>query len=183
MSGLFFWVSPIGTGQTVSLSGDGGLTHLRPMTKQRKTLESRPGSLKGTMVSKLADHVDAALELYAHGHSFQQIVEQLKLPVTSMQLRTHLREVHVAAYEQALVHRAHEMIERNAEDAARASANGDSSGLKTAIETRFKLAAMYAPEEYGERKRIELTGADGGPMKVEGMSDEALAKIAAGASA
>ena len=148
------------------------------MTKQRKTLDARPGSMKHSVGSKIADKVDAVLELYSHGYSFQAIVQELNLPVTSIQLRTHIREQHVSAYEQALVHRAHEMIERNAEDAAKASANGDSSGLKTAIDTRFKLAAMYAPEEYGERKRVEITGANGGPLKMENMSDEALAKIA-----
>lgn len=125
-----------------------------------------------------AEAVEQALQLFAEGLSMAAIAQQLGLPLTSVQLRSYLKWHHTKSYEQALINRAHEMIERNAEDAARASSNGDSSGLRTAIETRFKLAALYAPDDYGDRKRVELTGKDGGAIKLEALSDDALARIA-----
>lgn len=44
---------------------------------------------------------------------------------------------------------------------------GDMLGhRKLQIETRLKLLAKWDPKRYGERLQTELTGADGGPVKV-----------------
>lgn len=139
----------------------------------------KPHGKWGSVDAAMAPHLDHILQLYIEGLSMRQIVEQLGLNITAASLRSYLAQTQAAAYQAAMVSRAHEMIERNAEDVARASANGDSSGLKTAIETRFKLAAMYAPDEFSEKRRVELTGANGGAIKLEALSDEALLKIAA----
>lgn len=139
----------------------------------------KPHGKWGKLDAVLRPKVDTLLEMYIDGMSFKQIVEQLQINASPASVRNYLFQQHGEAYDRAIVERAHEMVDRNAEDAARASANGDSSGLKTAIETRFKLAAMYAPDQYGEKRRVELTGKDGGAIRLEALSDEALLKIAA----
>lgn len=149
------------------------------MSETPKKFTGKPHGKWGKLDAALRPHVDAMLALYIEGMSMRQIVEQLQLNVTAASARNYLSLHHAEDYDRAMVERAHEMVERNAEDAAIASANGDSSGLKTAIETRFKLAALYAPDTYGDRKRVELTGKDGGSIKLEALSDDALLKIAA----
>jgi len=41
------------------------------------------------------------------------------------------------------------------------------SWLKNRFEGRLKLLAKWNPKKYGEKSSVELTGADGGPVKVE----------------
>lgn len=149
------------------------------MSETPKKFTGKPHGKWGKIDAVLRPHVEAMLALYIEGLSMRQIVEQLRLNVSAASARSYLSTQHAEEYDRAMVERAHEMVERNAEDAALASANGDSSGLKTAIETRFKLAALYAPDAYGDKKRVELTGKDGGSIKLEALSDDALLKIAA----
>lgn len=149
------------------------------MSETPKKFTGKPHGKWGKLDAALRPHVDAMLALYIEGMSMRQIVEQLRLNVSAASARAYLSNQHAEEYDRAMVERAHEMVERNAEDAALASANGDSSGLKTAIETRFKLAALYAPDAYGDKRRVELTGKDGGSIKLEALSDDALLKIAA----
>ena len=48
---------------------------------------------------------------------------------------------------------------------------------KLQIETRLKLLAKWCPKKYGDRTAMELTGADGGPVRIT--DTERAAKIAA----
>ena len=45
---------------------------------------------------------------------------------------------------------------------------------KTRIETRFRLLAKLLPKEYGEKVSTEITGANGGPVQMQSMTDEQL---------
>ncbi len=54
---------------------------------------------------------------------------------------------------------------------------------KLRVETRLKLLAKWDPKRYGDKTTTELTGADGGPIKVQSaaaLTDDQLAAIAAG---
>lgn len=51
---------------------------------------------------------------------------------------------------------------------------------KLQIETRLKLLAKWHPKKYGEKLTQELTGPNGGPIQITDMTDEELARIAAG---
>lgn len=55
---------------------------------------------------------------------------------------------------------------------------GDMLGhRKLQVETRLKLLAKWHPKKYGDRTAMELTGADGGPVRIT--DTERAAKIAA----
>lgn len=45
------------------------------------------------------------------------------------------------------------------------------------VETRLKLLAKWDPKRYGERRAVELTGADGGPVQID--STKRAARLAA----
>ncbi|WP_439684854.1 Bbp26 [Cupriavidus oxalaticus] len=51
---------------------------------------------------------------------------------------------------------------------------------KLRIETRLKLLAKWHPSVYGEKITQELTGKNGGPIQITDMTDDELARIAAG---
>lgn len=148
------------------------------MVNRMREHTGKPHSPWGKLHKIVEPHVETLLALYTEGLSMRQVAEQLGIGVSGVVLRDYMLRTHNEAFEAALINRAHEMVERNAEDASRASANGDSSGLKTAIDTRFKLAGLYAPDLYGDKRRLELTGKDGGSIRLEALTDDALAKIA-----
>lgn len=47
---------------------------------------------------------------------------------------------------------------------------------KLRAEMRLKLLAKWSPKKYGDKTDIALTGADGGPIKVESLTDEEMAR-------
>ena len=61
--------------------------------------------------------------------------------------------------------------------------SGDVQNRKLRVDTRKWLLSKLAPKKYGEKIQTELTGADGGPIKVAdatSMTDDQLAAIANG---
>ena len=61
--------------------------------------------------------------------------------------------------------------------------SGDVQNRKLRVDTRKWLLSKLAPKKYGEKVQTEITGADGGPIKVADattMTDDQLAAIAKG---
>jgi hypothetical protein len=52
-----------------------------------------------------------------------------------------------------------------------------------AIDVNLKVAAKLNAAAYGDKSKVELTGANGGPVKLLAMTDEQLLEIAAKAAA
>lgn len=138
----------------------------------------------GRVAATIEPHLDALIDLYVDGFSFRRAVEQLGIPVTAAQARSALMHHWPERWADAVAARAHELIERNGEHAISAAATGDASGLKAASEINFKLAAMYDPTRFGEKRTVELTGAGGGAIKTETMvtlsPDEAYKRMLGG---
>jgi hypothetical protein len=88
----------------------------------------------------------------------------------------------VERYDAALTERAHNLVEQAVAYGSTAAQIGDSAGLKVAIDVNMKVASKLAPNHYGEKTKMELTGKDGGPVKLLAMTDEQLLEIAAKAS-
>lgn len=121
----------------------------------------------GRVAATIEPHVEAILAMYVEGMSFRSAVEQLRLPVTGAQARNAIMLHHEERWREAVQARAHELIERNGEHAIAAAASGDSTGLKAASEINFKLAGLYDPARFGEKRTVELTGSGGGAIKTE----------------
>lgn len=156
------------------------------MSQPQQSVTLTPVTGWGRVSATIEPHVDAILALYVEGFSFRAIVEQLQLPLTGSQVRKALMRDHIERWDEAVVERAHELIERNGEHAASAASTGEASGFKAAAEINFKLAALYDSRRFGDKRTIELTGANGGALKVEAdiklSPDEAYKRMLRGES-
>jgi hypothetical protein len=124
---------------------------------------------------------DEIFDQFIAGKSLDAIAKDLPFKPTAWKLREVLmtEETTSETYANAKILRSHQLVEGNLELSNQAAAIGSESGLKVAIDTRFKLAAKLNPAEYGEKSKVEHTGANGGPIKLLAMTDEELLKIAA----
>lgn len=123
---------------------------------------------------------DEVFERYVEGESFAAIARSLDFTVTPMQLRDILMtsdETH-HSYRVANEHRSHHLIEQALDYSRDAAMSGEVSGLKVAIDTNIKIAGKLNPA-YNDKSAVELTGKDGGPLKVLALTDEQLLEIAA----
>jgi len=122
--------------------------------------------------------VDEVYDRYVAGESMQQIADSLKMR------GWYLRRVMLESDEtrerfaQARFDRAHNLVESALDYGRQAAAIGDAAGLRTAIDVNLKVAAKLHPTDYGDKSRLELTGKDGGPVKLLAMTDEQLLEIA-----
>lgn len=129
-------------------------------------------------VMKISDQI---FDRYIDGESFYQIAESLPFKCPSWKLRRILMEDEVTRdlYTSAAMNRAHNLVESAVDYGRQAAAIGDAAGLRTAIDVNLKVAAKMAPREYGDTKKVELTGQNGGPIKLVALTDEQLMEIAA----
>lgn len=132
-------------------------------------------------VMKIADQI---FDRYIDGESFYQIAQSLPFKCPSWKLRTILMEDEATRdlYENAALNRAHGLVESAVDYGRQAAAIGDAAGLRTAIDVNLKVASKMAPREYGDSKKVELTGANGGPIKMVALTDEQLMEIASRAA-
>lgn len=124
---------------------------------------------------------DEVFDRYVWGESFQAIAETLPFKVQGWKLREILmtEEDTRETYANANILRSHNLVDGTLDLGRLAAAIGSESGLKVAIDTRFKVAAKLNPAEYGEKSKVEHTGQNGGPIKLLALTDEELLKIAA----
>jgi hypothetical protein len=135
--------------------------------------------LKGQILS-VADEV---FDRYVEGESFHTIAASQPFAVHGWKLRQVLMEDQTTAdrYATSGIERSHFLVDQALDHAKSAAAIGDASGLKAAIDTNLKVAAKLNTF-YSDKSKVELTGHDGGPVKLLAMTDEQLLKIAAQAS-
>lgn len=127
-------------------------------------------------------HKDEIFEMFMDGHGFKTICERLDIKESPQYVRQTLQVYARKEYIPATLSRAHSMVEEALETARLGKSLGDAAGLRLTVDTLLKVAGKIAPGEYGEKSKVEHTGADGGPIKMlaANMSDEQLAKIASG---
>ena len=145
--------------------------HLAPKREQAKSQREQ--------VLAVADEI---FDRYVAGASYERIVAELKLPVKGWKLREILLKEEQTAeqFSRAGIVRSHYLVESALEYAAEAARMGTESGLKVAIDAHLKVAAKLNAE-YNDKASLELTGKDGGAIKIISMSDDDLLKIAASA--
>lgn len=128
--------------------------------------------------------LERLIDMYVDGMSIRQIIDELRIPLTQNNLRLTILYYWPEIWEAARVARSHELIERNAEYAINAAGTGEASGFKAAAEINFKLAAIYNADEFGEKKKVELTGKNGGPIETKAdltlTPDEAYKRLLGG---
>ena len=146
-----------------------GSPHVQP--------QRRAAALMKSQVLAAADEI---FHRYVNGESFLQISKSLPFEVPNWRMRTILMESEETRdlYANAAINRAHNLVEAAIDYGRQASEIGDAAGLRTAIDVNLKVAAKMAPREYGDIKKLELTGQNGGPIKMVALTDEQLMEIA-----
>lgn len=124
---------------------------------------------------------DEAFDRYVWGESLQAIADSLSFKIQGWKLRQILMDSDETRekYAMAGIERAHNLVDVALDYGRQAAAIGSESGLKTAIDTNLKVAAKLHAAAYGDKSKVELTGANGGPVKLLALTDEELMKIAA----
>jgi hypothetical protein len=127
---------------------------------------------------------DEFLELYMNGCSFAQAVELLDVKESPNYVRLVITKYCREEFVLAQRSRAHSLVEQAVDVARMAVKLGDSGGFRVATDAMFKAAGKLAPEEYGERSKMEVTGKNGGPIALAAgnLTDEQLAQIIANGS-
>ena len=124
---------------------------------------------------------DDVFDRYVWGESFQAIADTLPFAITGWRLRDILMNSPETAetYANIGIHRAHNLVDATIDYGRQAAAIGDAAGLRVAIDTNLKVASKLNVADYGDSKKVELSGAGGGPIKLLALTDEELLKIAA----
>ena len=124
---------------------------------------------------------DEVFDRYVLGESFQAIAQSLPCNIPGWKLRQILMDSTETQeqYAMAGIERAHNLVDSALEYGCKAALLGDAAGLRAAIDTNLKVAAKLHASAYGDKSKVELTGANGGPVKLLAMTDEELLKIAA----
>lgn len=130
---------------------------------------------------RVLDAADEIFDRYVLGESMNSIAQSLPFKVPDWKLRTILMESEETRdlYATADINRAHALVEQALDHGRLAAALGDAAGLRTSIDVNLKVAAKLAPRQYGDTSKVELTGKDGGPLKIVALTDEQLMEIAA----
>jgi len=128
---------------------------------------------------------DEVFDRYVWGESFQAIADSLDFKIAGWKLRQIVMDSEETSerYTMIGIERAHNLVDAALDYGRTAAAIGDSSGLKVAIDVNLKVAAKLNAAAYGDKSKVELTGANGGPVKLLAMTDEQLLEIAAKAAA
>lgn len=150
--------------------------HTVDRTEYQKIAEER-AAIKREVLAR----ADEIFERYMAGESMRQIAESMPFKVAGWRLRDILldnpdtRE----SYANIHIHRSHNLVDAAVDYAREAGMLGDAAGLRVAIDANLKVAAKINARDYGDKSKLELTGKDGGPMRIVALSDEQLMEIAA----
>jgi hypothetical protein len=118
---------------------------------------------------------------FAAGEALSSIARSLVPQIPDWRVRSLIMRNRDLAdrYDSALLERAHGLVESAVEYGRRSADIGDSAALKVAIDVNLKVASKIAPNVYGDKTNVELTGKNGAPVKIMTMTDEQLLEIAA----
>jgi hypothetical protein len=124
---------------------------------------------------------DQVFDRYVWGESLQVIADSLPFKVQGWKLRQILcdSEETREQYAMAGIERAHNLVDAALDYGREAAALKDAAGLRLAVDVNLKVASKLHAAAYGDKSKVELTGANGGPVKLLAMTDEELMKIAA----
>jgi hypothetical protein len=117
-------------------------------------------------VLELADEV---FDRYVWGESFQAIADSLPFKVPGWKLRQILMDSEETAEQYAMsgIERAHNLVDAALDYGRTAAALGDAAGLRTAIDTNLKVAAKLHASAYGDKTKVEHTGANGKAIEIK----------------
>lgn len=136
----------------------GTALHLDPKRVEAAKLKAQ--------VLEAAEHV---FDEYVFGKSFQQIADELPFEIQGWKLRQILMDSEETCdqYAMAGIERAHNLVDASIDYARRAAAIGTESGLRVAIDTNLKVASKLHAAEYGDKTKVEHTGANGKAIEIK----------------
>lgn len=112
---------------------------------------------------------DEVFDRYVWGESFQAIADSLPFNIAGWKLRQILMDSDETSeqYAMAGIERAHNLVDAALDYGRQAAAIGDASGLKAAIDTNLKVAAKLHASAYGDKTKVEHTGANGKAIEIK----------------
>lgn len=112
---------------------------------------------------------DEVFDRYVWGESFQAIADSLPFKVAGWKLRQILMESEETRdqYAMAGIERAHNLVDAALDYGRTAAAIGDAAGLRAAIDTNLKVAAKLHASAYGDKSKVEHTGANGKAIEIK----------------
>lgn len=112
---------------------------------------------------------DEVFDRYVWGESFQAIADSMPFKVPGWKLRQILMDSDETCeqYSMAGIERAHNLVDAALDYGRKAAAIGDASGLKAAIDTNLKVAAKLHASAYGDKTKVEHTGANGKAIEIK----------------
>lgn len=112
---------------------------------------------------------DAVFDRYVWGESFQAIADSLPFKVAGWKLRQILMDSEETRDQYAMsgIERAHNLVDAALDYGRTAAALGDAAGLRAAIDTNLKVAAKLHASAYGDKSKVEHTGANGKAIEIK----------------
>jgi hypothetical protein len=112
---------------------------------------------------------DDVFDRYVWGESFQAIADSLPFKVPGWKLRQILMDGEETRdqYAMAGIERAHNLVDAALDYGRTAAALGDAAGLRAAIDTNLKVAAKLHASAYGDKSKVEHTGANGKAIEIK----------------
>ena len=137
---------------------DGLALHLQP---------ARDASAK--LRADVIEMADDVFDRYVWGESFQAIAESLPFKIPAWKLRQILMmsEDTRDRYSMSGIERAHNLVDAALDYGRTAAALGDAAGLRLAVDVNLKVAGKLHAAAYGDKTKIEHTGANGGGIEIK----------------
>jgi len=112
---------------------------------------------------------DQVFDRYVWGESLQVIADSLPFKVQGWKLRQILMDSEETRdqYAMAGIERAHNLVDAALDYGRTAAAIGDAAGLRTAIDTNLKVASKLHAAAYGDKSKVEHTGANGKAIEIK----------------
>lgn len=112
---------------------------------------------------------DEVFDRYVWGESFQEIADSLPFHVAGWKLRQILMDSEETSDQYAMsgIERAHNLVDAALQYGRRAAAIGTESGLKAAIDVNLKVASKLHAAAYGDKTKVEHTGANGKAIEIK----------------
>jgi hypothetical protein len=112
---------------------------------------------------------DQVFDRYVWGESFQAIAETLPFPIVGWKLRQILMDSDETKEQYAMsgIERAHSLVDAALQYGRQAAAIGTESGLKAAIDVNLKVASKLHASAYGDKTKVEHTGANGRAIEIK----------------
>lgn len=112
---------------------------------------------------------DEVFDRYVWGESFQAIADSLPFKVQGWKLRQILCDSKETSEQYAMsgIERAHNLVDAALDYGRTAAAMGTESGLKAAIDVNLKVASKLHAAAYGDKSKVEHTGANGKAIEIK----------------